>query len=120
MSEWSARRGGLAEVDQPAIVSRFWDSAARRDFDAVAKCFTEDAEVTDENELRRGRASIAAWQAAARAKWEYTVTAMGGKPTADGGFKVEARLDGNFPGGVADVTYTFWLKDDLIRRLTIE
>ena len=101
-------------------MTRFWDSAARRDFDAVAECFTEDAEVSDENELRRGRAAIAAWQAAARAKWDYTVTATGGEPTADGGLKVEARLEGNFPGGVADVTYTFWLKDDLIRRLTIE
>jgi ketosteroid isomerase-like protein len=107
-------------VDQPSIVRRFWDSAARRDFDAVAECFTEDAEVTDENEVRRGRAAIAAWQAAARAKWDYTVTATGGERTVDGGFKVMARLDGNFPGGVADVAYTFSLKDGLIHRLTIE
>ncbi len=31
-----------------------------------------------------------------------------------------ARLEGNFPGGVADVAYMFSLKDGLIRRLTIE
>jgi hypothetical protein len=107
-------------VDQPPIVTRFWDSAARRDFDAVAECFTEDAEVSDENELRRGRAAIAAWQAAARARWEYTVTATGGEPTVEGAFKVTARLEGNFPGRVADVAYTFSLKDGLIQRLTIE
>jgi len=107
-------------MDHPPIVTRFWDAAARRDFDAVAECFTEDAEVTDENEVRRGRAAIAAWQAATRAKWDYTVTTTGGEPAVDGGFKVSARLEGSFPGGVADVAYTFSLKDGLILRLTIE
>jgi hypothetical protein len=32
---------------------------------------------------------------------------------------VFARLEGNFPGGVADVTYRFTMADDLITALSI-
>ena len=106
-------------MDFPAIVERFWDAAARRDFDAVAMCFSQDAEVTDEDETRKGRAAIAAWQAASRAKWNYTVTATGFEPTNDG-VRVMAHLEGDFPGGEADVVYRFSIEGDLIHRLVVE
>ena len=104
---------------QPEIVTRFMSAAAARDYEAVAACFTEDAVVEDESRSHRGREAIRRWQERTRAKWDYTVTATGGKPDADAGHIVSAHLSGNFPGGEADVEYRFRFRGDLIAYLRI-
>jgi ketosteroid isomerase-like protein len=105
---------------QPEIVTRFMKAAADRDYEALAACFTEDAVVEDESHSHHGRDAIRRWQEATRAKWEYTVTATGGRSDTDGGYFVPAHLSGNFPGGEADVGYRFTLRGDLIARLRID
>jgi len=104
---------------QPEIVTRFIKAAAERDYEAVAACFTQDAVVEDESQSHIGREAIRRWQEATRARWEYTVTATGGRPDADGEYVVSAHLSGNFPGAEADVEYRFALQGDLIARLRI-
>jgi len=37
----------------PDVIARFMDAAARRDFDAIGACFTEDATVSDEQRTDR-------------------------------------------------------------------
>jgi ketosteroid isomerase-like protein len=118
------RRAGLAvsyTVDgQPETVARFMRAAAERDYEAVASCFTEDAVVEDESHSHHGRDAIRHWQESTRAKWEYTVTATGGRPDGTSGYLVSAHLSGNFPGGEADVVYRFTLRGDLIEHLRID
>jgi ketosteroid isomerase-like protein len=125
---WNGRALHLVGLDmnhqafkgQPEMVGRFMEAAAERDYQALAACFTEDAVVEDESHSHHGREAIRRWQEGTRAKWEYTVTATGGRPDADGGYLVSAHLSGNFPGGEADVEYRFTLRGDLIARLRID
>jgi hypothetical protein len=58
-----------------------------------------------------------AWRAATIDKWEYTTTVLGAEPGPADEFRVTVRLDGNFPGGTAELTQQFTLRDGLIARL---
>ena len=103
----------------PDVIARFMDAAARRDFDAIGACFTEDATVSDEQRTHRGREEIRQWQRNTRAKWDYTVTIAGGQAAGANEYHLAAHLKGNFPGGEADVEYRFTICDGLIRSLRI-
>jgi ketosteroid isomerase-like protein len=103
----------------PAAVRRFVEAAAARDFAAIGECFTDDATVSDEQHTHRGRTEIRQWQEASRQKWEYTLTVNPGRARGSEGYVVEGHLSGNFPGGEADVTSNFTLRDALISRLVI-
>ncbi len=103
----------------PTAVVRFVEAAQKRDFDAIGGCFTDDATVADEAHTHRGRTQIRQWQEASRQKWEYTLTVKTGTARGVDGYLIEGHLSGNFPGGEADVTYAFTLRDGLISRLVI-
>ncbi|HYK97372.1 MAG TPA: nuclear transport factor 2 family protein [Candidatus Acidoferrales bacterium] len=103
----------------PQAVQRFVDAAAKRDFQAVAECFTEDATVTDEGRTHRGRAQIRKWQEDGRKQWEYILTVRGGRARGADGYLMQGHLSGNFPGGEADVRYDFTLRGGLISHLAI-
>ena len=103
----------------PTAVARFVEAAKKRDFAAIGECFTDDATVADEAQTHRGRAEIRQWQEASRQKWEYTLTVKAGTARGVDGYIIEGHLSGNFPGGEADVTYAFTLRDGLISRLVI-
>ena len=104
----------------PAAVARFMDAAARRDYSALAACFAEDATVSDEGRMHHGRDEIRRWQEDTRARWTYTVTIVGDEPAGENEHVLTVRLEGNFPGGEADVDYRFTLRDGLIGRLQVE
>ena len=103
----------------PTAVARFIEAAKKRDFGAIGGCFTDDATVADEAQTHRGRTEIRQWQEASRQKWEYTLTVKTGTARGVDGYIIEGHLSGNFPGGEADVTYAFTLRDGLISRLVI-
>jgi hypothetical protein len=78
--------------------------------------FAEHASVTDEGQTMVGREAIEAWLRAASTKYTYTATVIG---HTDG--HLFARLEGNFPGGVADLDYSYELDETgRIARLVIE
>jgi ketosteroid isomerase-like protein len=101
------------------VVTRFVEAARNRDFAAIGDCFTEDSTVADEEQTHRDRSEIRSWQEASRRKWDYTFTAKSGSARGADGYVIEGHLTGNFPGGEADVTYTFTLREGLISRLVI-
>ena len=109
----------MSLIAAPAAVARFVEAAKDRDFAAIGGCFTKDATVTDEANTHRGRTQIRRWQETSRKKWEYTFTARTGSARGPNGYVIEGHLTGNFPGGEADVTYTFTLREGLISRLEI-
>ncbi len=93
-------------------------AADKRDPDAVARCFTAEATVTDEGHAYTGGDAIKAWKAAASAAFTYTV-----EPFAldqQGNLQVvRSRVTGNFPGGTVDLQYRFRLERGLIASLEI-
>jgi ketosteroid isomerase-like protein len=104
----------------PAPIVRFMDAAAQRDYDALAACFAVDATVSDEEQTHRGRNEIRQWQKDTRAKWDYTVTIIGGEHAGENEYVVAIHLQGNFPGGQADLNYRFSMRDRLIGGLEVE
>ena len=103
----------------PGVIGRFMDAAAKRDYEAIGECFTEDASAEDEERTHRGRSQIRRWQQETRSRWDYTVTVVGGEQVGESGYRVAAHLKGNFPGGEADVEYRFSIRDGLISSLRI-
>jgi hypothetical protein len=104
-------------LDLPQPVADYF-TADTRDGEAVARCFTEDAVVTDEGHTHEGRAAIKKWKADAAAKYQYT-----SEPFAcerrDGKFVVTSHLTGNFPGSPVDLRFVFGLDGDKIASLDI-
>ncbi|MBB3600430.1 ketosteroid isomerase-like protein [Mycolicibacterium sp. BK556] len=103
----------------PDNTKTFLTALDAREVDRALATFTPDAVVTDEGRDYTGRDEIGAWLTAAAAEYTYTTEFMGATATDT---TVEARqhLEGDFPGGVADLRYRFALDGALISRLVIE
>lgn len=103
----------------PDVVSRYFDLTAGRDVEAIIALFTYDATVIDEGETRHGVDAIRAWQTGPVSKYEYTTTIAGSEALGGDQYRVAVRLEGNFPGGTADLNYDFTVDGDRVSRLRI-
>ncbi|SCL21005.1 conserved hypothetical protein [Micromonospora pallida] len=103
----------------PSVIRDYFDASASRDVERVVGLFTEDAVVVDENETRRGRSEIRAWQEGPASRYEYTTELRRVEPAGADAFLVSGRIEGNFPGGTADLTWRFTLSGDRISQLEI-
>ncbi len=90
----------------------------RRDAEAIAQCFTENAVVKDEGRTYAGRSAIKQWKADASAKYQY-VSEPFACEQQEGKTVVTSRLTGNFPGSPVDLRYFFELAGDKIASLEI-
>ncbi len=106
-----------SQLDLPEPIAAYF-AADKLDSDAVARCFTKDAVVKDEGHTYVGVASIKKWKAETVTKYTYTC-----EPTSlehkDGATVVTAHLEGNFPGGKADLRFFFRLERGKISSLEI-
>ncbi|MBX3234277.1 MAG: nuclear transport factor 2 family protein [Labilithrix sp.] len=102
---------------QTPIASYFAHEAT--DPQAVARCFTEDAVVVDERQEHRGRAAIAAWNAAAVAKFGITTQVLAIEDEDGAHTTVRAKVSGTFPGSPIELLFRFTLQGALIARLEI-
>ena len=107
----------------PDTITTFMTALDSRDGDRALATLTTDAVVTDEGHDYTGHDEIGAWIATAASEYTYTTTFTGAtvlerqtETTVD----VSQHLEGNFPGGVADLHYRFTLDGALIGRLVIE
>ena len=107
----------MADPNLPEPIATYFD-ADRRDGEAVARCFTKEAVVTDEGQTHSGRAAIKAWKTAASAKYAYTSAPFAVEQT-DGRYIVTSRLTGNFPGSPVALRYLFRLERGKIAHLEI-
>jgi hypothetical protein len=109
-------------VDLPHVISRYLEISQAGDpaeASALASCFTQDAQVTDEGETRRGQDAIRKWWEGPANVYDYTVEILGVHSTDPERYLVFTRLTGNFPGGTAELANRFWVRDGLISRLEI-
>jgi len=105
------------QVTLPEPIAAYF-AADRRDSEAIARCFTQDAVVKDEGHTYTGVMAIKQWKAESAAKYTYT-----SEPFAlerrDGMTIVTSRLTGNFPGSPVDLRFFFRLERGRIASLEI-
>jgi ketosteroid isomerase-like protein len=105
--------------DAPQVITDYFDADARRDTTAIVALFTDDALVGDEGGTWRGTAEIRAWREGPVARYEYTTEVFDTDRTGDDEYVVTGRLEGNFPGGTANLKWRFLLAGDRIKHLHI-
>jgi ketosteroid isomerase-like protein len=103
----------------PDAVRRYFDADSRRDIDAIVALFTPDAVVVDEGQTRRGTTEIRNWQEGPASRYQYATEVLSGESTDQDTYVATGRLEGNFPGGTAELTWQFTLAGDLISGLLI-
>ncbi len=104
-------------ITLPQPVAAYF-AADTRDGAAVARCFTPDAVVIDEQRTYAGRDAITAWKAETSAKFDYVSEPFHTEQNGDR-LIVTSRVTGNFPGSPVDLRYGFVLEGDAIARLEI-
>ncbi len=117
--DWSGA-APITAADLPATVTDYLDAHRARDLDRAVRMFAQEAVVTDEGQVHHGPDAIRAWLSSAGTGYTYTSTLTGAfRADAD---HVDAvhHLEGDFPGGVADLHFRFALDGEHIKALVIE
>lgn len=109
----------IRPVDLPATIRAFLAAHAAREVDAAARTFTDDAVVVDQDETFRGTDRVLDFLRHAGSEFTYTTELVAARRHDDSHWEAVNRIEGDFPGNVADLTYRFTLADDLISELTI-
>ena len=104
----------------PASISSYLVAHQARDLDTAVGYYTEDAITVDEGHTYRGPQQIRDWLATAASQYTYTIELTGARRIDDEHYVAIHHLEGNFPGGVADLHYRFTLDGTVISRVVIE
>ena len=110
-----------ADPETPTIVNQLLKATEDGDFDAFAACFLPDGVVLDAGRTYVGRDEIVGWRKTVADGPDFTAEVSAKEPLGPGrdGYKVVEHLEGDFPGGVADLDFLFALKGDQIAALMI-
>lgn len=92
--------------------------AAEHNTEALARCFTANAVLTDDGHTCTGVDAITAFLAAASTKYAATTVPFD-LERVDGFPVVRARVSGNFPGSPINLSYRFRLERGLIASMEI-
>ncbi|WP_369055346.1 nuclear transport factor 2 family protein [Kineococcus terrestris] len=103
----------------PGTVRGFLAASTVHDADAASAFLAEDVVVVDQGETFRGGEQVRAFVRDAGAEFQYTTEQTGARRVDDEHWVVTLRLEGTFPGGVADLDYRFTLRGGLIAELVI-
>ena len=109
----------IPSASLPVTVRGFIAAHIVRDADTSSSFLTEDVVVVDQGETFRGREQVHAFLRDAGSEFEYTTEQIGARRVDDAHWVVILRLEGTFPGGVAELDYRFALRDDLVAELVI-
>ncbi|OIJ25499.1 nuclear transport factor 2 family protein [Nocardioides luteus] len=103
----------------PTTVRDFFAAHVVHDADTAASFLTDDAVIVDQDETFRGREAVHAFLRDAGSEFDYTTEQIGARRVDDAHWVLTVRLEGTFPGGVAELDYRFTLRDDLVAELVI-
>lgn len=103
----------------PDPVRTYLTAHASRDVDRALSTFDPAGEVADDGRTYNGAAAIRTFLTTAGAEFDYTTTLLGAEQLDDEVWLTHHRIEGDFPGGVADLTFRFELLSGLITRLQI-
>ncbi|WP_328468398.1 nuclear transport factor 2 family protein [Actinoplanes sp. NBC_00393] len=103
----------------PATIRDYLAAHAAGDAEAALRAFAPTAEVADQGQTFRGTGEILGFLREAGAEFSYTTELIGAQRIDDARWVATNRLEGDFPGGVAELNYRFTLDGDLITELVI-
>ena len=103
----------------PDVITSYFEADARRDVDAIVALFAAAAVVVDEGKTRHGIREIRAWQEGPASLYQYATNVSSAERTGEDEYLVTGRLEGNFPGGIADLKWHFTLAGEKIGYLKI-
>jgi hypothetical protein len=103
----------------PAPVRSYLDARAAGDVARALSTFSPTAEVTDDGRTYRGAAAIRTFLTAAGSQYTYTTTLTGAERVEEHVWIAHHRIQGDFPGGVADLSFRFELSSGSIASLRI-
>jgi ketosteroid isomerase-like protein len=106
-------------VELPAVLAAHLAAHEARDVERELTCYAEQATVTDEGRTYRGTAEIRAWLGRAAGEYSYTSELTAVRQDDAEHWTAVRHLEGNFPGGVVDLSYGYTLDADQITNLTI-
>lgn len=106
-------------VELPATINTFLAAHAAGEARTAVRLFTDDAVVVDQDESFSGTESVLDFLQNAGSEFSYTTELITARRLDDLHWVAVNRIEGNFPGNVADLSYRFTLIDDLISQLTI-
>lgn len=109
----------LSSDSLPAAVRKFLSAHIGDDAATASSFLADDAVVVDQGETFRGREQFHAFLRDAGSEFEYTTEQIGARRVDVAHYVVTLRLEGTFPGGVAELDYRFALRDDLVAELVI-
>lgn len=105
--------------DLPTTLRAFLTAHAAGDVEAALPAMARDVVVTDQGERFVGTAAVRAFLERAGHEFTYTTELLDADRVDPEHWVVSVRLEGDFPGGVADLDYRFRLQGDLVRELAI-
>jgi hypothetical protein len=108
----------LATTPLPAAITRYLAAANRSDALVAADCFTDDAEVYDEDHDCVGRDAIRGWVAETSSKFHPAFTVMRASVHGDN-VTLAVAVSGRFPGSPVTLNFMFQLSNGKILLLTI-
>ena len=103
----------------PAPIRGYLATHVARDPDSALRAFTPTAVVVDDGTTYRGTDEIRGFLSRAGAEFTYTTELVGAQRVDDERWVATNRLEGDFPGGVAELRYRFAMDGDLIAELVI-
>ncbi|MFG1801416.1 nuclear transport factor 2 family protein [Micromonospora carbonacea] len=119
--EMNSKRATAVTWDElPAVIREFLPAHEARELETAVGAFAADAVVTDESRSYRGVAEIRSWLVDGGSGYTYTTGFVGAHRVGEARFDVVQHLEGDFPGGSADLHYRFTMDGAVITRLTIE
>lgn len=109
----------ISPADLPATIRAFLAAHAAGEPDAAARTFTAEAVVVDQGETFAGIDRVSHFLRHAGSEFTYTTALIVAERIDETRWVAVNRIEGDFPGGVADLAYRFVLDGDLIGELTI-
>lgn len=106
-------------ADLPTTIRDFLTAHVARDAPAAARAFAPAPVVEDEGRTYRGPEEVLEFLGKAGSQYTYTTELVGAERVDDARWIAVNRLEGDFPGGVAELRYRFTLVDDRIAELVI-
>jgi len=108
------------EEQLPETITGYLKAHQARDLSVAMQSYEPDAAVTDEGRTYHGHAEIRAWLSRSASEYTYTIEMTSASRLGDDRYDVMHHLEGNFPGGTADLHFRFTLRNEKIARLVIE
>ena len=103
----------------PATIRDYLAAHVARDADTAVRAFAPYGVVTDEGRTFRGTEEILGFLRHSESEFSYTTELTGAQRIDDEHWVAVNHLEGDFPGGVVDLTYRFTMAGDRIAELVI-